>query len=314
MARPDICVITNIGQCHLENLHDRAGIFKAKTEIFDYMQEDGQICLNGEDDLLAMVSVVNGSPVHHFGISDREDLEVYATDIENEGLFGSRAQMHFAGACADPQTGNEGVPITIKLPGQHMVINAMAAAMVGRLLHMTAEQIAEGIACVEPVNGRSHLMKVKDMVVIDDCYNANPVSTKAAVVSHIEYRPVVGNVFTPLYDQLCAGKERHAAERPVDDGEGTAAFDIHIEFADDPLRQHERHGKDQKQHDKGCGNQKTNHGKSPLYYLKLLSHYTKALRRAQGLAEYDRFIQIFGLDDDVGVGGGGSGAVLGSRP
>ena len=46
---------------------------------------------------------------------------------------------------------------------------------------MTAEQIAEGIACVEPVNGRSHLMKVKDMVVIDDCYNANPVSTKAAL-------------------------------------------------------------------------------------------------------------------------------------
>ncbi len=181
MARPDICVITNIGQCHLENLHDRAGIFKAKTEIFDYMQEDGQICLNGEDDLLAMVSVVNGSPVHHFGISEREDLEVYATDIENEGLFGSRAQMHFAGACADPRTGNAGVPVTIKLPGQHMVINAMAAAMVGRLLHMTAEQIAEGIACVEPVNGRSHLMKVKDMVVIDDCYNANPVSTKAAV-------------------------------------------------------------------------------------------------------------------------------------
>ena len=137
---------------------------------------------------------------------------------------------------------------------------------------------------------------------------------KAAVVSHIEYRLVVGNVFTPLYDQLCAGKERHAAERPVDDGEGAAAFDIHIEFADDPLRQHERHGKDQKQHDKGCGNQKTNHGKSPLYYLKFLSHYTKALRRAQGLAEYDRFIQIFGLDDDVGVGGGGSGAILGSRP
>lgn len=174
MARPDICVITNIGQCHLENLHDRAGIFKAKTEIFDYMQEDGEICLNGEDDLLSMVSVVNGRKVHHFGISEGKDMEVYATDIESEGLFGSRAVMHLAGA--------EGtLPIEIRLPGQHMVINAMAAAMVGRLLHLSPEEITKGIAAVEPVNGRSHLMRGKDIVVLDDCYNANPISTRAAI-------------------------------------------------------------------------------------------------------------------------------------
>lgn len=174
MARPDICVITNIGQCHLENLHDRAGIFKAKTELFDHMQEDGEICLNGEDDLLSMVSLVNGKRVHHFGISEGKSMEVYATDIESEGLFSSRANMHFA------DTG-EVLPIEIHLPGQHMVINAMAAAMVGKLLHLSGEEITRGIGAVEPVSGRSHLLKGRNMVVIDDCYNANPVSTRAAL-------------------------------------------------------------------------------------------------------------------------------------
>ena len=47
IAKPDVCLITNIGQCHLENLGTRDGILKAKTEIFDFMQEGGQICLNG---------------------------------------------------------------------------------------------------------------------------------------------------------------------------------------------------------------------------------------------------------------------------
>ncbi len=179
MARPDICVITNIGQCHLENLHDRAGIFKAKTEIFDYMQKDGEVCLNGEDDLLSMVNTVNGKAVHHFGISENKGFEVYAADIENLGLLGSRAKMHMM---ALRDTASEEVyQAEISLPGQHMVINACAAALVGRLLYLGAAEIQEGIKRVEPVGGRSHIMKLPDITVIDDCYNANPVSMKAAI-------------------------------------------------------------------------------------------------------------------------------------
>lgn len=172
MARPDICVITNIGQCHLENLHDRAGVFKAKTEIFDYMQEDGKVCLNGEDDFLSKVETVNGRAVHYFGISKNPNFEVYATDIENKGLFGSSAMLHLK---------DEVFPIEISLPGQHMVINAAAAAMVGNLLNLTTKQIQAGIKKVAPVGGRSNLLRLSDRVVIDDCYNANPVSMKAAV-------------------------------------------------------------------------------------------------------------------------------------
>ncbi len=182
MARPDICVITNIGQCHLETLHDRAGILKAKTEVFHYMQEDGEVCLNGDDDLLSMIQTVNGKAVHHFGISETEGFEVFATDIENLGLAGSRAVMHIGGSLlTKSHKPEESYPVEITLPGQHMVINAMAAAMVGRLLGLQVEEIQRGIKSVEPVGGRSHIVRLAKRTVIDDCYNANPVSMKAAL-------------------------------------------------------------------------------------------------------------------------------------
>lgn len=172
MAKPDVCVITNIGQCHLENLHDRAGVFKAKTEIFDYLQPEGSVCLNVEDDMLAAVENVNGKEVYHFGFSDGASVKAYATEIENLGLLGSRANMHLEGGM---------YPVEIPLPGRHMVLNAMAAATVGRLLGLSVEEIVEGMKNVKPVGGRSHIIQVAGKTVIDDCYNANPASMKAAI-------------------------------------------------------------------------------------------------------------------------------------
>ena len=55
IARPDTCVITNIGTCHLENLGDRNGVLKAKTEIFKFLRPEGHIVLNGDDDKLITV-------------------------------------------------------------------------------------------------------------------------------------------------------------------------------------------------------------------------------------------------------------------
>lgn len=61
MAYPDICVITNIGLCHLENLHTRDGILKAKTESFAHLTPDGIAVLNGDDDKLCDKKTVNGN-------------------------------------------------------------------------------------------------------------------------------------------------------------------------------------------------------------------------------------------------------------
>lgn len=174
IAKPDICVITNIGQCHLENLGTRDGILKAKTEIFDYMKENAGICLNGDDDKLAAVTEVKGVKPLFFGSGSKCDI--YADGYENKGLDGSSVTIHINRE-EKPAVFRAEIP----LPGGHMVYNALAAAAVGTLLGLDAEQIRQGINEVEPVGGRSHIIHGERFTVIDDCYNANPVSMKAAL-------------------------------------------------------------------------------------------------------------------------------------
>lgn len=170
MAKPDICVITNIGQCHLENLGTRDGILKAKTEIFDFMNPEGAVLVNGDDDKLVTIPEKNGRRPVHFGMEPSN--EVYASDVMNKGLLGSSAVIHL---------GLSVFPIEIPLPGAHMVYNALAAAAVGNKLGLHKEQIQKGIASVQAVGGRSNVMALSNYTVIDDCYNANPVSMKAAI-------------------------------------------------------------------------------------------------------------------------------------
>lgn len=170
MVKPDVCVMTNIGQCHLEFLGSRDGILKAKSEIFDFMNPEGSVCVNGDDDKLATIREVHGKKPVRFGMSAQND--VYADEIVNKGLFGSTAVIH---------AGSVSFPVSVPLPGAHMIMNALAATAVGLKLGLDTEQIAAGIASVQAVSGRSRVVQAGELVLIDDCYNANPVSTKAAI-------------------------------------------------------------------------------------------------------------------------------------
>ncbi len=170
IARPDICVITNIGQCHLENLGSRDGILQAKTEIFDFMSENGKVCLNGDDDKLITINEVKGRKPVNFGLSDYNDI--YATEVTPHGLFGSTCNIH-----VDSKVFTVNVP----LPGAHMVLNALAATSVGTLLGLTTEEITRGIQLVQALGGRNNIIHKNKWTIIDDCYNANPVSMKAAL-------------------------------------------------------------------------------------------------------------------------------------
>ena len=232
MARPNICVITNIGQSHLENLKTRDGILKAKSEIFDYMAEDGQVCLNGEDDKLRALTEVKGRKAHFFGWGNYSPEEVTAGDVVSRGLWGSDAVLTIrqpgkeeaspAPAAAEisaaseaaaaenvavsgaesafiPEDGSVRIAVHVPLPGRHMVLNGAAAACVAGLLGLSPEQIASGIGKIKPVGGRNNLIPLEEYTLIDDCYNANPASMKAALdllsMADTEKVAILGDMF-----------------------------------------------------------------------------------------------------------------------
>lgn len=175
IAKPDICIITNIGLCHLENLKSRDGILKAKTEIFTSMNPEGMVILNGDDDKLSTIKEVYGKKTVFFGVDNRQ--EIYADSIENLGLEGVSCCIHHVKTV----NGTESFAVRIPVAGQHMVYNAMAAAAAGAAMGLTAEQIQKGIESLETIAGRNHIIKKNGFLIIDDCYNANPVSMKASI-------------------------------------------------------------------------------------------------------------------------------------
>ena len=170
IARPDTCVITNIGTCHLENLGDRDGVLKAKTEIFQTLRPDGHIVLNGDDDKLITVEGYNGIKPVFFGLSEQRD--VYADEIVSRGLKGMECRIHL---------GDQSFSVLVPMPGIHMVYNALAAAAVGSIYGLTIEQIKAGIENLEAISGRFKMIETDKLLIVDDCYNANPMSMKASL-------------------------------------------------------------------------------------------------------------------------------------
>lgn len=170
MARPDVCVLTNIGECHLEFLGSREGVLRAKSEIFEYMQEYGMVYLNGDDDMLRNIERVKNKRPVTFGMKRRNDY--YADEMVTHGLSGSSVTIH---------TGTGSFRATVNLPGEHMIRNALAATAIGCQFGLSEEELKEGIEAVRPVGGRSNIIQTEHFTLIDDCYNANPVSMRAAL-------------------------------------------------------------------------------------------------------------------------------------
>lgn len=167
MVKPDICVITNIGECHLENLGDRDGVLRAKTEIFECLNPDGTAVLNGQDDKLITIENVNGKKPYFFGSED-----CYAENIVSRGLLGTSCVIRSKDMVIDAD---------ICVQGVHQVKNAMAAVCVAQLLGLTKEEMEKGIKSVVALPGRGQIIAGDRYTLIDESYNANPVSMKATL-------------------------------------------------------------------------------------------------------------------------------------
>ena len=176
IARPNVCVITNIGYAHLENLGSREGILQAKTEMFEHLQPEFAVVLNGDDDMLRTVADVHGQKPVFFGIDSA--APVFASHIENRGLKGTLCTIQLP-ACGD--FSETTIQADIPIPGKHMVYNALAGAYIGHLFGLSPEEIETGIHSLQPVTGRNHLIETDTLMILDDCYNANPASMRASL-------------------------------------------------------------------------------------------------------------------------------------
>ena len=210
IARPDTCVITNIGLCHLEFLKSRDGILKAKTEIFDFLESDGHVILNGDDDKLITVRDVKGIKPLFFGVDNHQG--VWADEIESKGLKGISCRIH---------AGEDSFKVLIPIPGRHMVYNALAGTAVGLTYGMNMEEIKKGIESLQSLSGRFHIIETGNRTIVDDCYNANPVSMKASLDV---LQDALGRRVAILGDMGELGKEEVEMHREV--GVYAAARDI----------------------------------------------------------------------------------------
>lgn len=211
VSRPDVCVITNIGTCHLENLGDRDGVFKAKTEMFDNLKENAYVVLNGDDDKLSQIKDVRGVKPVFFGIET--DRDVCAVKYQSLGIEGTKVTIRYF---------DEEFETIIPIPGHHMIYNAMAASCFGKHFGMTTEEIDKGIRSLKAISGRNNIFHTDKYVVIDDCYNANPMSMKASlsVLNEANTRKVaiLGNMYELGENEKQLHREvgMHAANLSID--------------------------------------------------------------------------------------------------
>jgi UDP-N-acetylmuramoyl-tripeptide--D-alanyl-D-alanine ligase len=169
MVQPTVEVITIIGDCHIENLGDRDGVFKAKTEMFENLRQGGTVILNGDDDKLCQVAEVKGKKPVFYGLNNGEYT---AKNIKSNSGESVEADLIY---------GDKSLHVTIPAIGTYMVSNALAGMAVGKEMGLTDEEIIRGVESYKTVGSRANLIDNGYIKIIDDCYNANPTSVKASI-------------------------------------------------------------------------------------------------------------------------------------
>lgn len=214
IAAPTHGLVTNVGSSHIELLGSEDAIAEAKGELVAAIGAEGRVFLNGDDAYSDVLARRSRAAVTLYGLSER--CEVRAEDVSLDDA--SRA--HFT--MVTPQ-GN--AQVALPLPGRHNVYNALAAGSVALALGTGPEQVAEGLAAASVTEMRMQVFtSACGIGVINDAYNANPTSMKAALDTLAEMR-TTGRRVAVLGDMAELGSlaelahfriGEHAATLPID--------------------------------------------------------------------------------------------------
>ena len=214
IVEPDVAVITNIGDSHIENLGSRENILKAKCEIFSHMDpKKGYVILNGDDPLLEPLRA--SLPFQSVLVGTAEGLDYRATGVESDGEKSVRCHV---------RTPRSGFDVEIPALGNHMLYPTLTAAAVAEHFGMTGGEIARGVLRFAPTKMRMNILKRGDEItILNDAYNANPQSMRAAVEvlskSGGDYKiAVLGDMFElgPFAPTLHAGVGAYLGKAGID--------------------------------------------------------------------------------------------------
>ena len=199
IAQPVIGVVTNVGPSHLERLGTIERIAEAKSELPRALPADGWAILNGDDPRVREMRRVTKARVMLFGMEPSNDL--WASEVEGLGLQGTRFWLHHAG--------ERSLHVTIPLLGRHSVHTALSAAAVGLAEGMAWEEIIRGL---QNVSGQLRLAAVDGLngsTLIDDTYNASPLSSLAALTLLSELAGRKIGVFADMLELGSYEREGH---------------------------------------------------------------------------------------------------------
>ncbi|MFQ5537092.1 MAG: UDP-N-acetylmuramoyl-tripeptide--D-alanyl-D-alanine ligase [Gemmatimonadota bacterium] len=168
IARPEVAVITTVGESHLEGLESVEGVLEEKLDLLRYRAESGTCIVGDEPAFLARAAreICPSLRVAGWSADADEDLRPATVEMDHWGAFTFAWRE---------------VSVALQLPGQHAVTDALLALAVADTLGVSPRDAARGIATVSPRSMRGEWRRIGDLSVLVDCYNANPQSVRASL-------------------------------------------------------------------------------------------------------------------------------------
>lgn len=171
IARPTLGLITNVGTSHIELLGTQDAVAQAKGELISALPSSGRAFLNGDDPYTDVIAAASAAPVVRWGLSTVCDVSAREIGVDDD----SRASFDLV---AEQGT----MRVSLPVPGRHNVYNALAAAAVALHLGLTPLAVADGLASATFSGMRMQVFtSASGITVINDAYNANPVSMRSAI-------------------------------------------------------------------------------------------------------------------------------------
>lgn len=171
IAKPNVCVITNVGTAHIGNLGSRENILKAKLEILEGMDENGTVVINNDNDLL-----------HKWAEENKSNYNIITYGIHNSSDYmAHNIKEKETSVEYDINLKGETYNITVPVSGEPFVYNSLCAMAVAEICNIEIDQAIKGIANFELTKKRMEITKKDGITIINDSYNASYDSMKAAL-------------------------------------------------------------------------------------------------------------------------------------